>query len=652
MTTGFVMGKNKTVLTMKYVLFILLALILAACRSEKEKQLECALEFAGDNRVELEKVLEHYRTDPEKLEAARFLIRNMPGWYSYEGNELDSIHHLLVGVCEGRSISKREKNKWNRISFDSLSKIYDAQVITAEYLIDNIDLAFEVWRKYPWNRNLPFDDFCELILPYRIADEPLSDWRKLYYEDYGTLLDSLYKGSDVIEASKIIDGKLRKLYYIYNTDFRVPHLNAVFLYHNRIGYCREACDLTIYAMRACGIPVATDYFVYSPDYQHYHCWTMLRDTTGTFLQFGFNEFEASRDTLRHDGRKKGKVYRYCFGMQADKNSGTSGNRQLSPVLKNRFVKDVTSEYFGSNDTTIPIQMSGAQYSYIGISSPGGWIPIDMALGNAGKVTFRDIEPDVIYQTLYQGDGGKLYPAGYPFISKTGGGFVLLKPNIDLMEEAILKRKMPQQKTIAEWAYRAIIGAKVEAADDLSFMQADLLWQFEDTLTTNYYVLTPLLRKKYRYVRYVAPIGKRMELAELALFKDSFCKEKVRLRRINSIEPIAKLEYVTDGNILTYFQARDTSCYLAYDLGESTLIERIVFSPRNDDNYIWPGDNYELFYQDGINGWKSLGSKVATEREIDFLVPQNALLWLRNRTKGREEQVFIYKNGRQYFAFDL
>ncbi len=652
MTTGFVMGKNKTVLTMKYVLFILLALILAACRSEKEKQLECALDFAGDNRLELEKVLEHYRTDPEKLEAARFLIRNMPGWYSYEGNELDSIHHLLVGVCEGRSISKREKNKWNRISFDSLSKIYDAQVITAEYLIDNIDLAFEVWRKYPWNRNLPFDDFCELILPYRIADEPLSDWRKLYYEDYGTLLDSLYKGDDVIEASKIIDGKLRKLYYIYNTDFRIPHLDAVFLYHNRIGYCREACDLTIYAMRACGIPVATDYFVYSPDYQHYHCWTMLRDTTGTFLQFGFNEFEASRDTLRHDGRKKGKVYRYCFGVQPEKISGISGNKRLYPVFRNRFVKDVTSEYFGSNDTTIPIQIPGEQYIYLGIFSPGGWIPIDMALGNAGKVTFRDIEPDVIYQTLYQGDGGKLYPAGYPFISKRGGEFVLLKPNIDLMEEAILRRKMPQQKTIAEWAYRAIIGAKVEAADDLSFMQADLLWQFEDTLTTNYYVLTPLLRKKYRYVRYVAPIGKRMELAELALFKDSFCKEKVRLRRINSIEPIAKLEYVTDGNILTYFQARDTSCYLAYDLGESTLIERIVFSPRNDDNYIWPGDNYELFYQDGINGWKSLGSKVATEREIDFLVPQNALLWLRNRTKGREEQVFIYKNGRQYFAFDL
>ena len=48
---------------MKYVLFILLVLTLAACQSEKDRRLEYALEFAGDNRVELEKVLEHYRTD-------------------------------------------------------------------------------------------------------------------------------------------------------------------------------------------------------------------------------------------------------------------------------------------------------------------------------------------------------------------------------------------------------------------------------------------------------------------------------------------------------------------------------------------------------------------------------------------------------------
>lgn len=50
----------------------------------------------GDNRGELEKVLEHYGQEPEKLEAARFLIRNMPHWYAYEGWQLDSVRQMLA----------------------------------------------------------------------------------------------------------------------------------------------------------------------------------------------------------------------------------------------------------------------------------------------------------------------------------------------------------------------------------------------------------------------------------------------------------------------------------------------------------------------------------------------------------------------------
>lgn len=52
--------------------------------------------------------------------------------------------------------------------------------MTADYLINNIDHAFKVWKHRPWNKTLGFDDFCELILPYRIGNEPLSDWRPVY----------------------------------------------------------------------------------------------------------------------------------------------------------------------------------------------------------------------------------------------------------------------------------------------------------------------------------------------------------------------------------------------------------------------------------------------------------------------------------------
>ena len=42
-------------------------------------RLEVALEKAGDNRSELEAVLEHYPEGSQKKEAARFLIENMAG---------------------------------------------------------------------------------------------------------------------------------------------------------------------------------------------------------------------------------------------------------------------------------------------------------------------------------------------------------------------------------------------------------------------------------------------------------------------------------------------------------------------------------------------------------------------------------------------
>lgn len=635
----------------QFIIIILSVILFAACSSLNDKRLEFALKFAGDNRQELEKVLNYYANDPEKQEAARFLIRNMPRWYGYEGWELDSVKAVLIQKDKNEFIPKKEIEKWQRVSFFSLPKVFDSHVITAAYLIENIDLSFEVWRKYPWNRSLGFDEFCELILPYRIGDEPLSSWRKLYHDYYTGILDSTYQGDDVIEACKVVDKELNRVYYRWNTDFSIPHQSADFLFYHRVGYCREACDITLYAMRACGIPVASEYFVYSPEYQRPHEWTVLRDTTGQFIQFGFNEFEATRDEVRTDERKRGKIYRNCFGAQDEPFPGITGDNKVPLLFRNRFVKDVTANYYGENEVTVSIQTDNEKYVYLGVFSPEGWIPVDIACSDKKKALFRNLEPNIIYQPLVS-DGGKHSAAGYPFIY-TGGKIHVLEPDTTCMKKVVLKRKMSLVKTIGEFLHRSIIGSRIEGAEDVSFDQSELLHQFNDTLNTNYCELTPPdINKKYRYIRYVAPSGKEMELGELSVYKDVLCKEQLFLKRMNDIEPVPSLDYITDGNILTYFQAQDTSCFITYDLGERTKIGKIVFSPRNDDNYIWPEHEYELFYQNGINGWISLGLQSATGRELDYQVPDNALLWLRDRTKGQEEQVFIYKDGKQYFTTDI
>ena len=83
-----------------------------------------------------------------------------------------------------------------------------------------------------------------------------------------------------------------------------------------------------------------------------------------------------------------------------------------------------------------------------------------------------------------------------------------------------------------------------------------------------------------------------------------------------------------------------------DFGKNVEIGKIKYTPRNDDNDISPGDEYELFYWSG-SGWASLGKQTAISHKLTYdNVPQNTLLLLRDLTRGKEERIFTYENGEQ------
>ena len=64
-----------------YLFIIFCSFFLFSC-CQKNDRLQTALNHAGDNRMELEKVLRHYEEDTLKLRAAKFLIENMPYHFS------------------------------------------------------------------------------------------------------------------------------------------------------------------------------------------------------------------------------------------------------------------------------------------------------------------------------------------------------------------------------------------------------------------------------------------------------------------------------------------------------------------------------------------------------------------------------------------
>ncbi|MBR4266795.1 MAG: hypothetical protein IKQ46_12145 [Bacteroidales bacterium] len=89
---------------MRHNFFIILILLFASCTGAKS-DLDIALELAGENRPELETVLVHSKSDPEKLAAAKFLIENMPAHYSYKSNEIDGYY-----------ASALKNQKWLRVN--------------------------------------------------------------------------------------------------------------------------------------------------------------------------------------------------------------------------------------------------------------------------------------------------------------------------------------------------------------------------------------------------------------------------------------------------------------------------------------------------------------------------------------------------------
>ena len=80
--------------------------------------------------------------------------------------------------------------------------------------------------------------------------------------------------------------------------------------------------------------------------------------------------------------------------------------------------------------------------------------------------------------------------------------------------------------------------------------------------------------------------------------------------------------------------------------DSCVITKIRYLPRTKGNSIYEGHVYELFYWNW-DKWQSLGRQTADSHTLQYKIPFNALLYLRNVTKNRMSKApFILERGKQ------
>lgn len=604
------------------------------------------LQQAGNNRSELEKVLAYYRNDSLKYQAACFLIENIPKHFSFQGKVLDYCKQKLSALpllCRADSMNSVWKQATAMYPDEIIMKVPDYTVIKSTYLIANIDQAFRAWEKAPWHKEVDFEAFCRYILPYRISNEQLADdvhWRDSLAQRYASYIRGVVdlKQAFALLTKEFDNTRKRPL-------SKCPYmLDALTTEEAGFSLCEQRCVVRGGVMRALGLPIVCDYVNNWANYsRNGHLWISLMGNDGeTFtlhegdsiprtdnpIDASFFKTLASPE-LHYpywvDSLKRtAKVYRKNYFERND---------------KGKHAMDV-SEVYGLTDSLV-IQTDIVEKNiYLCTFRTGDdWRTIVQSEVFNGRCVFRNLGTPIVYLPAILKEG-KVVALDAPFILFKGGEVRKLIPTSNKQTVRLNRKYILMSNWTNNW-YEMLNGC-FEASNDSSFLYADVLCRISKL---------PIYRneiklrkpKSYRYVRYVSPSISKSTLAELTFFNGN---EELQGKVMGKGLDYSAQERVFDHDFMTIGYPSSVDFWVGLDLGKKCRIDKLVYYPRNDDNFIVPSEQYELFYYDKA-AWHTLGAMKAKCEELVYKnVPQNVLFLLKNRTKGKEERVFTYENGKQ------
>lgn len=640
------------------ICYVCLCGLLISCQMQTVLPgMEETLSKAGNNRKELFLVLRHYESqdDSLRLRAAQFLLENMADKGYLTGRSIEEYYNFIDSVYQIKQeeydipciyATFRQQAKYLK---ENPVLNWDVQTLSADYLIQNIDEAFAVWNR-PWNRHLTFEEFCEWILPYRVGTEIPEAWRTLYRERFELLLmnDSIRTAR---QACKVINDELIRLpIHIATESVWGINLRPSTLARIKFGLCGDYANLAVYAMRACGIPVGVETIPHWGDGNQGHVFNVVYDNDGTCHDFSGAEQNPDEHLIRFR-HKIPKVYQRTFGKYPGSLAMLHGNEDIPQFFQDAYRKDVTAHYpfIGAKDITVDLQQApDRRFAYLCVFDPRGWTPIAWGTVKGRQAEFRAIGPNIVYHAALYADG-RLQLTGDPFLLDTLGNITRFSPQKECIAYT-LERKNPEAANLA-FLPPLMPGSRFQGADKADFSDAVTLHIIQGIPEFKYTTVASESRRPVKYVRYQSSDKTWGNMAEVEFYAEGsdvpLSGNVIGSYLPSRYYPRNGAEKLFDGDPLSFFHTDDTLSWGGLELAQPVVIDRIRYLIRNDDNGIRRGHEYELFYMKE-GAWVSLGKQTATEddRLLYDNIPQGALLWLCDYTRGVEERIFEINEEKQ------
>ena len=610
----------------------------------------------------LEAVLKLYEGDSLKYAAALYLIDNLGYHQGMDSADMRGLYAAYELFATGRYGYQQ--------AMDSACRLYGTAgvrdvrwkkdtYIDPGYLVRNIEWAFKVWREQPWGKNVPFSQFCEYVLPYRVGNEKLEPWReRLYYEFMPAIerhIDDPRMEDPAYAAGILLDSLFKSPYRFTGQMGSDVHIGPR-IAEWKSGSCLDLCHMAVYIFRALGIPCGVEELPLRGDNNVPHYWNFFVDPQGQTWWFSMFYWRQRLVKAEEYGDVYGKVFRQRFGL----NRALAGNLPgapecLHPVFRYPLFEDVTGQYAGKksftlcvpgNRLTVPVEKGSPLY--LCMSTRLDWKPVACISYNGAEARFPDCHGGTVYcLAVYDASSKRLRTVSHPFVTDMETGRMSFRSPGNRKGDVVLLSKFGM---IGEFYLGRMVGGVFEGSDTPDFRLRDTLFFIREAPSRLCTVARTDTVKRYRYVRYFGPYKGYCDVSEV-----SFLASDGSALQGTVIGP----ERGAYGNN-SYFKAMDGDLTTSYghptlyggwvglDLGEGKAVGAVSYSPRHRDNFVRPGDTYELFVCDG-GGWKSAGVQVAQSDSLLYRdVPLDALMLLRNLTRGVDERLFEYKDGKQKF----
>lgn len=450
----------------RIIFFLLIIIVSAGCLKSKKpgipQPVRRIISLSGINNVEFLSAIVRYKKpeDSLRLKSLYYLISNMGSHYAITYKIQDSTGKTYTFSLQNypdyptllRHFHLLEESH-GRLKVEHDTIILDIYSIKSSLLTTTVDTAFDSWQN-PCFRGTrySFEDFCNYILPYRVANEKAEPFRHFLRDRYHDKIFHLLKkdSTDIISL-------ISKIHIVVTNDIRFNRrLEMHFNYpsiaeisENHLGNYRDIAIYEVKTFRSFGIASTMDYCPYFADTSGGFFWPVVKIDSGRFIPIYYPNVSADRISV------SGKVPKIFRRVYTDDSSSLFRIKEVTehtPEFIGQFnYQDVTDEYIPTANVAVTFSDT-AKFAYLSVFNNGSWHPVHWSLSkNKRKVLFTKMGLNIIYlPTIVKKDTIKA--SGIPFLLTYNGKVKILSGKTTSPVNVVLSQTNPHNRLEPETMY--------------------------------------------------------------------------------------------------------------------------------------------------------------------------------------------------------